>query len=467
MYDSNNQENNEQPQVSQQTNQQPVQQPYNYYGQAPQYSFTTKPPKKKKPFAAAIAIICAVAVVGMGSGFGGAYLANSLNSAPASQPAQTSEADGTAAPDSGESALTTPEYVKPDVAVADDLSTLNNTVSASNGSVLTAETLYEKVNKSIVVINNYRSTSSGGYSGTATGDIALYATGSGIIITTDGYILTNAHVVSGAAKVSVVINDDYGTDQEIEAVVVGSDSATDLAVLKVSRTEAFTAVPLGDSDSVKIGQTVCAIGNPSGLAKTITMGIISGLNRYTSEDSGYELSSIQTDTAINPGNSGGGLFDMYGNVIGVVNSKIVSQYTENLGFAITINEAKPVISDLINYGYVKGRVMLGITTSEISEYTAYLYGFTSAGLLVTTIDESAPVAKSQLRTGDVITAINGTAVTSVSAVQSVIKGMNAGDTVTLTVERQTSGSDSNSFGWGYSSSKTETLTIDIQLTVTD
>ena len=139
---------------------------------------------------------------------------------------------------------------------------------------------------------------------------------------------------------------------------------------------------------------------------------------------------IQTDAAINPGNSGGGLFDMYGNVIGIVNSKIVASDSsiENLGFAITINDAKPIISDLINYGFVKGRPVLGITTQQVNDYNF-------KGLLVVEIDQNAPVAQSELKVNDIITAVNGEAVTAVEDVQELTKGMKAGDKITVKVLR--------------------------------
>ena len=435
-----------------------------YYSTQPQYnnpSGYSKPPKKKGSAGKVIAIIAAVAVVGAASGFGGSYVANTL--LIQDRPAATEPADTDGAEDEPEEeAATTTEYVKPAVEVDDSLSTLENT--ADMGSTeLTLEQLYEKTSGSIVVVNNYQKTSSGYGSGSSSGAVELYGTGSGIVITSDGFIITNAHVVSGASKVSVVLYSGTDDEHEVEAVLVGSDSATDLAVLKISDTEKVVPVALGDSDSLKVGQQVCAIGNPSGLTNTLTDGIISGLNRYYSADSGYELSSIQTTTAINPGNSGGALFDMYGNVIGVVNSKLVSDSIEGLGFAITINEAKPVISDLINYGYVTGRPVLGIITTEVNEYTAYLYGLPSAGILVTSIDEDAPVAKSGLRIGDVIVAIDGKETTTVSGVQSVLKTKQAGDTVTVTVVRTVQ--SQSHFGYGYSNTdSTETVEIQVVLT---
>ena len=457
MYDNNG---------TNETNNEYGQQPYRY-----QYNYTTdpnqmngeyyqpRPPKKKKTSGGLIVgIIIAAIAAGSLSGFGGSYLAGRLDSTPIV--ADDGTPGGPSSPAQDEPAETTPgttttEYTKPEVEVSNDLATLENTAAINTTDEYTYQELFAKVNESIVIVNNYISNGSDGYT--------LYGTGSGVIFTTDGYIITNHHVVQGCAKVSVVVSDGYSDSEEIGAVLVGSDSATDLAILKVSREAPFTAAALGNSDSLSVGQEVCAIGNPAGLNKTITNGIISGLNRYSSEG-GYELSSIQTNAAINPGNSGGGLFDLYGNVVGIVNSKLVSTSSsttlENLGFAITINEAKPVISDLINYGYVTGRPALGITTVQVNEYTAQLYGLAATGLLVTDINQDAPVAKSGLRIGDVITAVNGTSIASVADVQAITKGMSAGDTITVTVSRTTS---SNSGPFGYTPSAT-TLDIEVELT---
>ena len=425
--------------------------------QQPQYNFTTdpnqgyyqppRPPKKKRTSTGLIVgIIVAAVAAGSLSGFGGSYLASRLSD---DRPAITQDGGSEGNPPSQSeddkpenTTPTTTEYTKPEVEVNSDLTSLDNIIDINTTNEYTYKELFEKVNESIVIVKNYVNNSSSGEGYT------LYGTGSGVIFTTDGYVITNAHVVQGCAKVSIVVSDGYSDEEEIEAILVGSDSATDLAVLKVSREQAFTAAALGDSDGLSIGQEVCAIGNPAGLNKTLTNGIVSGLNRYSSEG-GYELSSIQTNAAINPGNSGGGLFDMYGNVVGIVNSKLVSTSSsttlENLGFAITINEAKPVISDLINFGYVTGRPTLGITTLAVNEYTAQLYGLSATGLLVTDIRQDAPVAQSGLRIGDVITAVNGTSVSSVADVQAITKGMSAGDTITVTVSRTNSNS-MNPFG---------------------
>lgn len=376
---------------------------YENNGYQPTYNFSTdpnqnnngydpngqKPPKKKKTSTGLIAGVIAAAIVfGSASGFGGSYLASRMadegtsignnnagapdNSGEQGAPESPNAPNAPSTPDNGgenngssETNATTTEYTRPDTVVNEELSSLENMVNINTSRTYSYEQLYEAVNESVVVVSNY--ISNNGYYADASVDYVRQGTGSGILFTTDGYIITNYHVIKNAEKVSVTVSDKYSNEEEVDATVVGSDSATDLAVLKISREQPFSAAALGDSSALKIGQEVAAIGNPAGLNKSMSKGIISGLNRFTS-DKGYELSSIQTDAAINPGNSGGGLFDMYGNVVGIVNSKFVADDSsiENLGFAITINEAKPVISDLINFGHVTGRPALGITTLEIS-----------------------------------------------------------------------------------------------------
>ncbi len=443
----------------------------NQYNQFDPSNNNQKPPKKKKTSTGlVIGVIVAAIVFGSASGFGGSYLASRLDDNShiiADQPdgsenprvPGTTEGKENNAPEENS---TTTEYVKPENEISDDLSSLENMANMNTTKAYSYEQLYNAVNESVVVVGNY--VANNGYYGDSSVDYVKQGTGSGIIFTTDGYIVTNYHVVKGAAKVTVTVSDKFSEDEEMEAVVVGSDSATDLAVLKIGREQPFTAAPLGDSSKLNIGQEVAAIGNPAGLNKSMSRGIISGLNRY-SNGKGYELSSIQTDAAINPGNSGGGLFDMYGNVVGIVNSKLVADDSsiENLGFAITINEAKPVISDLINFGYVTGRPALGIITAQISNtYMAQLYGLPSTGLLVTEINQDAPVSQSGLMIGDLIVKVNGADVESVYDVQEATKGLSAGDKVTVTVIRSTS--DSNG---GYFGSLVKERTLDIEIILTE
>lgn len=425
-----------------------------------QYTQPPKPPKKKKVSGGLIVgmLVLAIAVGGL-SGFSGSYLANRME-AVENKPKETipnfttpAESENGGSGEATEIEYSVPEINRPDYDIGDDLSTLANTAAMNVTEKYDCEQLYEKVNESIVMVYNY---ASNGY-----GDdgLTLAGTGSGVIFTTDGYIVTNHHVVENAAKITVVVSDKANgySDVEMEAVLKGTDSTTDIAVLKVERGEAFVASAIGNSSSLNVGQEVCVIGNPSGLFKSLSNGIVSGLNRF-SNDEGYALSSIQTNAAINPGNSGGGLFDMYGNLVGIVNSKFVSTSggtsIENLGFAITIDEAKPIIRDLIQYGYITGRPMIGIITRPVSQYSAG-----SAGLLVAEIDSDAPVSQSDLRIGDIITAVNGESVTTVTDVQRITKGMKGGDKVMLTVSRPTT------TGNGYFAHTTyETMEIEIILT---
>lgn len=401
--------------------------PYGGYNRQPD---NNKPPKKKKVSGGLIAFLLIGAMaVGGASGFGGSILANRMNSSVV-EGEHTDDGSNQKQPEETQGSseeVTQPPHVAPEIPVNDDLSGLSNMAAMNTSTKYDYEELYKAVNESIVIVTNYVKNGYGN-----DGEYTKAGVGSGVIFTTDGYIVTNEHVVSGAEKITVTVEDKYSKNEEVEATVIGQDQATDLAVLKISRSQPYTAVPLGNSDSLNIGQQVCAIGNPAGLSKTLTGGYISGLNRYTS-DKGYVLSSVQTDAAINPGNSGGGLFDMYGNVIGIVNSKIVASDSsiENLGFAITINEAKPIISDLINYGFVKGRPILGISAKPVNQYN----GYSATGLLVAKIDQDAPIAQSELKVDDIIVEINGKAITDVEDVQEVTKGMKAGDKITVKVVR--------------------------------
>jgi len=254
--------------------------------------------------------------------------------------------------------------------------------------------------------------------------------GSGIIMTADGYIITNEHVVSGANAVKVVLSDN----KEYEAEIVGSDVKTDLAVLKINA-KGLTPAAFGSSSQTKVGEDVVAIGNPAGLSGSVTKGIVSELNREVATESGYGLKSIQTDAAINPGNSGGALVNMFGQVIGINSSKYVGTGYEGIGFAIAIDEAKPILDHLINYGYVKDRVKIGISYTEITETTARMYGL-KAGLYVQAIDEEAQVASSGLKEYDIITHIDGVNMTSASLISSVLEGKKPGDKLELTVYRK-------------------------------
>ncbi len=371
-----------------------------------------------------VAMIAAVIIAGGGAGFGGAYLAG------------TSLAQNSGGNTSDYSYYTPSENVSGSAAVMSDIqkdvsapvhTTADKVEFNSDGTYKYTRDLVSAVQDSIVYIEVYAK-----YRGTE----QLYGSASGIVISTDGYIVTNNHVVEDCTRFTVKVNKTdpstgTATSQTYEAKLLGADSDTDLAVLKINTT-GLTAAYLGDSDELRLGDDVVAIGNPMGLETSVSKGIVSGLNRQIS-DSVRGLSSIQTDAAINSGNSGGALFNGYGEVVGIVNEKYVYDYAESLGFAITINEAKSVISDLVTKGYVSGRAVLGITYQNVTEEIAAYTGRT-AGWTVTEINQDMPVSQSGLVVGDVITAIDGVSVFD-DTVMNVFTKKKPGDTVTVTVTR--------------------------------
>lgn len=263
------------------------------------------------------------------------------------------------------------------------------------------------------------------------GNLAPVSKGSGIVISEDGYIITNAHVVEDANGVKVAFTD--GT--EYKAELVGKDSKTDLAVIKIEA-EGLVPAELGNSDQMELGEQVVTIGNPGNLSGTITVGYVSGLHRKVRTDSSqYLMSCIQTDAAVNPGNSGGALVNMYGQVVGVVSSKYVVTGYEGLGFAIEMNEAKPIIEDIISKGYISGRLRIGITFIGINEISAAQNGIPS-GLLIRTISDDCDISNTELEIDDIITEINGQKVYDTDTVLAALEGCVPGDTVTAKVYRR-------------------------------
>ena len=265
--------------------------------------------------------------------------------------------------------------------------------------------------------------------------VSQAAAGSGFVITSDGYILTNYHVIEDADSIQVAFVD--GTTYD--ATLVGGESENDIAVLKIDAT-GLTPVIIGDSDNVKVGEQVVAIGNPLGeLTFSMTSGIVSAKDRSITMENGNVMNMIQTDTAINNGNSGGPLFDMYGQVIGITSAKLSgsssSQATiEGLGFAIPINDIKDMVTDIMENGYVTGKPYMGVTVSTVPESISQRYGM-SQGALVESVDEDSCAAKAGLQKGDIITAIDGKTVISSAELVEAKKTYKAGDTVTLEVER--------------------------------
>lgn len=253
--------------------------------------------------------------------------------------------------------------------------------------------------------------------------------GSGIIISEDGYIVTNYHVIVGANNITATLDD--GTS--CAAYFIGADAYSDLAVLRIQKT-GLTAAEFGDSDAVRVGEIAIAIGNPTGqLQGTATSGIISALNRNV-EINNTVMNLIQTDAAINSGNSGGPLLNQYGQVVGITSAKVSLTGYEGLGFAIPANTAKPIIEALVRQGYVSGRPLLGVQVSELSKMAANFYRVPQ-GLYVNRVDENSDAAEQGLKTGDIITKINGQSVTSLDTGVSLRNEFKAGDEITVTVYR--------------------------------
>lgn len=282
--------------------------------------------------------------------------------------------------------------------------------------------IFEKVNPSVVNINVYAGTS-----------VSPISSGTGIVMTEDGYIITNAHVVDGGSSVNVVFNDDT----QIRGTIVGADSDTDIAVIKVTA-NGLTAAEFGDSDRLKIGERVVAIGNAGGLSGTCTQGIISGLNRDI--DSGARsLSLIQTSAAINPGNSGGPLVNRFGQVIGITSSKIANVDYEGIGFAIPITNALPIIQSLINNGYVAGRAVLGVQVIELNDSNGPINGLPSKGAYIAAITEGSNLTAAGVRERDVIIQANGVEITSVDGLLTELEKFAPGDIINLGIYRPETG----------------------------
>lgn len=278
----------------------------------------------------------------------------------------------------------------------------------------------EQVLPSIVNLYGYTDTS-----------IAAYNEASGIIISEDGYIITNAHAVEDIKRFKAKLHDE----REFEATVVGIDTRTDLAVLKIEADDLVPAV-IGSSDDMKQGEQVVAIGNAGGFNDTVTVGYVSYVNREIQSYTNYPITCIQTDAALNFGNSGGALVNLYGQVVGIVVSKYSSTGSENIGFAIASDFAVPIAEDLIEKGYVSDRPRIGIMYSLITpEYAAQLD--VKPGMLISEISPDCDVANTDLQKDDIITELNGKQILTAQDVKNFQNTAKAGDKVTAKVYRKT------------------------------
>ncbi len=280
--------------------------------------------------------------------------------------------------------------------------------------------LAEQASKSVVgiVTESYSSFSSG-------------STGTGIIMDSRGYIITNNHVIDGGDNITVVLSE--GTNYP--AYLIGADAQTDIAVLKVETQNALPAATFGSSDDLRIGEPAIVIGNPGGLdlQGTVTAGIISATERRITIDNNI-MTLIQTDASINPGNSGGPLLNKYGQVVGVTSNKISADGFEGLGFAIPMTTVKPIVEELIENGYVSGRPLVAVSVRTVSQMAAAFYNLPQ-GLMVDLVASDSNAAAAGLQQSDIITHMNGQRITSVSAACTVRNRFKAGEEITLSVYR--------------------------------
>ena len=333
---------------------------------------------------------------------------------------------GNANSDSGASASTSDSAPTLQINSKPESDSSNSSDNYDTADGMAGEDIYKKVNPSVVSV----------ISTTAEGT----GSGSGVIMSKDGYIITNNHVVDGAQSVSVQLSDGTSLDAEI----IGTDEQTDLAVIKVTPTSDLTAAEFGDSDELEPGEYAYAIGSPGGVqfANTITGGRISAINRdLTVNDRVMTL--IQTDASINNGNSGGALINKYGQVVGITSAKLSgnafgSATVEGMGFAIPINTAKDIVDELIQNGYVSGRPSIGITGQNVESADGKV-----SGVQVYSIDSRAKAASEGLQVGDVITAVDGTPTPDMDKVNELKQDKKAGDKLTLSVYRISTGKTLN------------------------
>ena len=355
-----------------------------------------KKPKKpaSKGFVAAmliVSILCSAAL-----GFGGGYLANNMN--------KTS---------SGSININKVEA--------------SNTSSSGKSTANTTSDIVKKTADSVVEI-----ATEGVKTGVFAQQYVVKGAGSGVIISEDGYIITNHHVIEGANSVTVTLRDG---NTSYTAAVIGSDSDNDIALLKVDA-KGLTPATFGDSSKLAVGDYVVAIGNPLGeLGGTVTDGIISALARdVTIEDQNMTL--LQTNAQISPGNSGGGLFNANGELIGIVNAKDSATEVEGIAFAIPINNVLDIIDDLKSYGYVTGKIDLGMQLTDItSKDTAFYYGVNQTGCYVLSVTRGSNAETAGFTTGDLITKVNGTSVSTSADVEKALENSKVGDNVKFTVYR--------------------------------
>jgi serine protease Do len=387
----------------------PVQQPYTFYQQwqndsgnaAPDFNTIYGGDKKKKKNNKPVKIVVGVLVCAMLFG-GGVLLGVSR--------------------DSGQTKDSTPTTQTTSSKKSKNGSTTLSIVSSEDKEALTSSQVYAKVSPSVVSVVCTSLTSSS------------ESSGSGVVMSKDGYIITNQHVIADADKITVVMSDST----QYQAELIGSDEQTDLAVLKVDANGDLTPAEFGDSDELQVGDLAYAIGSPGGveLQNTFTSGMISAINRdITVNDRVMTL--IQTDASINPGNSGGALINNKGQVIGITNAKLMSSTNttyEGLGFAIPIDSVQEIVDELIVNGHITGRPAIGISGYNISEDTAK-NNDVPQGVLVQSVDSRSDAYTQGVQKGDIIVGVNGKTITSMDEINTIKEKYKAGDSITLNIYR--------------------------------
>lgn len=292
---------------------------------------------------------------------------------------------------------------------------------ADSNKSYTAESAFDKVSDSVVGIV--------GYTDEITTVENSATQGSGIILTSDGYVITNAHVI-GNSKTTYLLQVVTSDGKSYNAGVVGYDSRTDIAVLKIDDAKDLKAATFGDSEKIELGEDIIVVGNPGGLdyQNSITKGIVSAVDRKMSSTSLVKY--IQTDAAINPGNSGGPIVNLYGQVVGIATAKIVSEKYEGMGFAIPSATAKDIIDTLMKKGYVEGRVKIGITGSNVSSTVASAYGI-PMGIMVDEISKDGPCYGTELKTDDIITGVDDKEIQSFSDIYEILETHKPGDKIVI------------------------------------
>lgn len=376
---------------------------------------TPKEPKKKKGAAMKIiALALSCALLGGIGGAGAVAIALRASDQPqaTTQGAQLSQDAGKQTTENGSTVVMSPVS-----------SGVIHVATNEEGKSLSPADVYASYSEAVVGISC--ETTMNVY-----GQISTAATaGTGFVLTADGYILTNNHVIAGADSIRVSLLDGTSYD----AVVVGAEADNDLALLKIDVT-GLKPVAIGNSDELMVGEQVCAIGNPLGeLTDSLTVGYVSALDREINTD-GTPINMLQTDCAINPGNSGGPLFDMNGNVIGITTAKYASDQIEGLGFAIPINDAMLIVADLLEYGYVTGKAYMGITPVTITETYAYYYNM-PVGVYVSSVSEDSAAQKAGIKQADIILKLGDREILTYTDLAAALKHFRAGDTTDVTVWR--------------------------------